>query len=130
MTDNYEPDRAVVDDPTTEGNEAFLEEEVVMEDTQPLEESEIPVIEEAPVEEAPVEEDSAVEEIVKKVSPWFNPQVRQAVYGVSMALVPLLVALGIATEQQWLIVAGVIDSIFGLLMATLHTNTPRADQAA
>lgn len=87
-------------------------------------------------EEAEAEAPSVTEEVAAEVpdkpslAPWFNPQTRKAIYSLSVALLPLITMLGLATEQDWVVITGVVLGVFDLAMASLHTHSPRSEAAA
>jgi len=51
------------------------------------------------------------------MSKWFTAKQRKAIYGVSMALVPLLVVFGLVTDEQAATIVGVIGAVFNSVLA-------------
>lgn len=72
----------------------------------------------------PSEEDGF--DVKRAVTQWFNPEIRQAIYGLSMAITPIAFVAGYITQENWPIIVGVVDGIFGFMMAAIHTNTERS----
>lgn len=62
------------------------------------------------------------------MSELLSPQVRTYIYGICLAVVPILIGFGVITQEQAPLIIALIGSLLGLGTAVAHRPTKPADE--